>query len=234
MAKKTRATVRPSGSVDPAVSGTLRIIGGTLRGRPIVYTGDPRTRPMKQRVREAVFNLVGRRVVGTHALDLFAGTGALAWEALSRGAVRATLIERHFPTVRVIRQNAAALGLTDRVSVVAGDSFVWARQLAATPPLSAPAPPWLVFCAPPYRLYSEQAADLAALLTELAARAPAHSVLVVEADQRLDPATLPQAFQWQVRAYSPAIIAIGTRQDAALDTASSPPAQPPPANPEPG
>ncbi|MCU0960290.1 MAG: RsmD family RNA methyltransferase [Pirellulaceae bacterium] len=194
---------------DSAVSGTLRIIGGSLRGRPIAYTGDPRTRPMKQRVREAVFNLVGHRVVGTHALDLFAGTGALAWEALSRGAVRATLIERHFPTVRLIRQNAAALGLADRVSVVAGDAFVWAPQLPATPPLCEAALPWLLFCAPPYSLYVGEAPALMALLSALASRAPNQSVFVVEADERFDPALLPASCQWDIRGYPPAVIAVG-------------------------
>jgi 16S rRNA (guanine966-N2)-methyltransferase len=100
------------------VTGTLRVIGGTLRGRLIAYSGELCTRPMKQRVREAMFNLLGPRVVGTQVFDLFAGTGALAWEALSRGAQRATLIERHFPTTRLIRENATSLGLTDRIDVV--------------------------------------------------------------------------------------------------------------------
>src|SRR5690349_8416360 len=54
----------------------VRIIGGTMRGRTIEYSGDPRTRPMKDRTREAVYNLVGPSVKGTHAIDLFAGTGA--------------------------------------------------------------------------------------------------------------------------------------------------------------
>ena len=76
----------------------LRIVGGKLRGRPLAYSGDQRTRPMKDRVREAVFNLLGPAVVGSHAIDLFAGTGALGLEAISRGAVRATFLERHLPT----------------------------------------------------------------------------------------------------------------------------------------
>jgi 16S rRNA (guanine966-N2)-methyltransferase len=56
----------------------LRVIGGSYRGRRLHYTGDFRTRPMKDRLREAVFNLLGREVAGKHAIDLFAGTGALA------------------------------------------------------------------------------------------------------------------------------------------------------------
>ncbi len=96
--------VRTPRSQEP--SGTLRVIGGTLRGQPIRYLGDPRTRPMKQRVREAAFNLLGSLVEGAHVLDLFAGTGALTWEAISRGARSATLLERHFPSARLVQQNA--------------------------------------------------------------------------------------------------------------------------------
>lgn len=209
MARRERAQARQSAHPDPAVSGTLRVIGGTLRGRSIAYSGDPRTRPMKQRVREAVFNLVGDRVVGTHVLDLFAGTGALAWEALSRGAVRATLIERHFPTVRLLRQNAEALGVSDRVSIVAGDAFVWAPRVAAESPLCGAVPPWLLFCAPPYNLYVNQAPALVALLSALASRAPNQSVLLVEADERFDTTMLPAACLWDIRGYPPAVIAVG-------------------------
>ena len=68
--------------------GKLRIIGGKFRGRQIEYSGDPVTRPMKDITREACFNLVGAYVDGKAAFDLFAGTGAIGLEALSRGATR--------------------------------------------------------------------------------------------------------------------------------------------------
>ena len=71
----------------------LRIIGGKYGGRQIQYSGEQRTRPMKNRVREAMFNLVGPWVKGTYTIDLFAGTGAVGLESVSRGSVGATLIE---------------------------------------------------------------------------------------------------------------------------------------------
>ncbi len=80
---------------------------------------------MKDRLREAVFNLIGPGIQGKHALDLFAGTGALGLEALSRGAAQATLVEQHHPTVAVIRENVAALGVQDQTEVVVGNVFVW-------------------------------------------------------------------------------------------------------------
>src|SRR5262245_28662629 len=107
--KKPKPETQSKSVPDAAVDTPPRIIGGKLRGRKLIYTGDPRTRPMKERVREAIFNLIGVAVRDRHAIDLFAGTGALGLEAISRGAGSATLVERHFPTAGVIKQNAAAL-----------------------------------------------------------------------------------------------------------------------------
>ena len=82
---------------DPGRDTELRIIGGHFRGRKLRYHGDPVVRPMKHRVREAIFNLISTEAAGRHVIDLFAGTGALGIEALSRGATSATFIERHVP-----------------------------------------------------------------------------------------------------------------------------------------
>jgi 16S rRNA (guanine966-N2)-methyltransferase len=124
--KKPNVTAggRMSGGVVRPAAG-LRIIGGQFRGRRLNYSGDLRTRPMKDRLREAIFNLIGPAIRGKHAIDLFAGTGALALEAISRGADRATLIEQHNPTADIIRRNIAELGLEERAEVVVGNTFIW-------------------------------------------------------------------------------------------------------------
>ena len=174
-----------------------------MRGRRLAYSGQAHIRPMKERVREAVFNLVGPAVVGSHAVDLFAGTGALGLEALSRGARRATFVERHFPTADLVRQNAAALGVADRVQIEPADAIIWVagNHLAADTP-------WVVFCSPPYVLYNQREADLLAMLGSLVERAPPASTLVVEADERFDMSCLPRAEEWDVRRYPPAVVAI--------------------------
>src|SRR5262245_175776 len=128
MKRHSPRQLHPSSQPDEGPVVGLRIIGGTLRGRRLQYSGDLRTRPMKDRVREALFNLLGPGVKGSHAIDLFAGTGALGLEAISRGAARATLIERHLPTTRLIEQNAAALGVANQIEVVFSDAFLWARR----------------------------------------------------------------------------------------------------------
>jgi len=157
---------------------------------------------MKDRVRETLFDLVGRAVEGAIALDLFAGTGALGFEALSRGAAQAVFVERHFPTVDALRRSARELGVADRSDIRAGDVLVWARRL---PPLPTSAP-WLVFVSPPWPLFADRSPDLVALVTVLLAAAPAGSVVVVESDAGWDPTVLPDPASWEQRGLPPAIL----------------------------
>ena len=192
-----------AGPLPPRAAAALRIIGGRLRGSKLRWSGDPRTRPMKDRVREAIFNLLGPAVEGKHVVDLFAGTGALALEALSRGAAGATLIERHYPTAGVIRGNVAALGLDDQCEVVTADTFIWARRRVPLPPAA-----WLVFSSPPYCFYEERRRDMLDLLEGVHDRAPRGSLLVVEADGRFDFCQLPHGSDWDVRAYPPAVVGV--------------------------
>jgi len=181
----------------------LRIIGGTLRGRKLQYSGDLRTRPMKDRVREAVFNLIGPRIVGAHAIDLFAGTGALGLEAISRGAARATFIERHLPTLELLKQNAAALGVAERCTANFGDAFLWTGAF-----VPAGGTPLVVFCSPPYDFYDFRREEMLQLIGRFEQIAPSESVLVVEADARWDFGQLPQPEAWDVREYPPAFVGI--------------------------
>ena len=157
-------------------SRRLRIIGGEFRHRHLHYSGDLRTRPMKDRLREAIFNLIGPEIRGKQAIDLFAGTGALGLEAISRGAARATLIEQHHPTAELIRQNIAELGLEERADVAVGNTFIWwklqnKRQGNATGFRFDDAP-WAVFCSPPYDFYVERTDEMLELLTALIRAAP--------------------------------------------------------------
>src|SRR5687768_2482015 len=133
-----------------------------MRGRRLAYLVDPRTRPMKERVREAVFNLLGPGVAGKHAMDLFAGTGALGFEAISRGAASATFVERHFPTAAGIKKNAEGLEIADQCTVLPANTLLWAKRLPELPAI-----PWVVFCSPPYELYVSQTAEMLALIGQL-------------------------------------------------------------------
>ena len=158
---------------------------------------------MKDRVREAVFNLIGPAIRGTHAVDLFAGTGALGLEAISRGAARATFIEQHFPTAAIVRQNIASLGVEGRCEVITANVLLWAErnQLPRTTP-------WTVFSSPPYDFYVDRLEAMLAMLNRLLDQMPLESSLVVEADERFDFALLPEPRSWDVRSYPPAIVGI--------------------------
>ena len=202
----TKRDRKPKANPTDHVAG-LRIVGGRFRGRKLHYSGDLRTRPMKDRLREAIFNLIGPAIRGKHALDLFAGTGALALEAISRGAERATLIEQHYPTAGIIRENIATLGLDEQTEVVPGNVFIWFRRGFA--PHGAP---WAVFCSPPYDFYLSRAEEMLEMIAGLIQSAPAESVFVVEADARFDFQTLPDPQAWDVRPYPPAVVGIYRKQ----------------------
>lgn len=189
-------------------SSAPRIIGGDLRGRRLEFTPDPRTRPMKDRVRETLFDLVGTRVKGAIALDLFAGSGAIGFEALSRGASRAVFVERHFPTADALRRSARALGVADRADVRSGDVLLWAKKLPTAPaPLPTDAP-WLVFVSPPWEFFQTRPADVIALVTALERAAPPGSTFVVEADTGFDPGLLPGPESWDIRPIPPAVLCL--------------------------
>jgi 16S rRNA (guanine966-N2)-methyltransferase len=154
----------------------VRIVGGNLRGRVLRAPGGAATRPTSEKVREAVFNILGS-VEGDHVLDLFAGSGALGIEALARGATHATFVEVARPALTAIRGNLRELGLEDRATVVPGDAVAAAAR-------HEPARPWrLVFVDPPYR------SDLAtrAVLALPSERLAAEAVIVIEHDRRSAP-----------------------------------------------
>lgn len=98
-----------------------RIIAGTARGRRLATPKGLSTRPTSEKVRGAVFNLLGQFFEGGAVLDLYAGSGALALEALSRGCERAVCVEGERAAAEVIRKNAEGIGFGERVEVLRGD-----------------------------------------------------------------------------------------------------------------
>lgn len=203
MAKQQQHAARhPEKSGDRGEVVGLRIIGGSMRGRKIEYSGDLRTRPMKDRVRQAVFDLLGP-VKGHHAIDLFAGTGALGLEALSRGASQATFLERHLPTSKIIERNLVQLGLIQVAKVQFGDAFHWTSAFSTDG-----STPLTLFCSPPYDFYVDRRDEMLGLIAKWVAVAPPGSQIVVEADERFDMAILPEHDTWDVRTYLPAVVAV--------------------------
>ncbi len=154
----------------------MRIVGGTLGGRVIRAPAGAATRPTSEKVRQAIFNILPD-LEGGHVLDLFAGSGALGLEALSRGAAHVTFVDAAKPALAAVRANLDALGVADRATVIAGDAVAAAAR-------QVPGEPWrVVFVDPPYR------SDLAVRATgaiPLAHLAPG-AVIVIEHDRRNPP-----------------------------------------------
>jgi 16S rRNA (guanine966-N2)-methyltransferase len=109
----------------------MRVVAGELRGRRIEAPPGGDTRPTTDKVREAVFNALGSidLVRDAGVADLFAGSGALGIEALSRGAAHCTFVERDRQALRILRENLDRLGLSDRSTIVAGDAVARAHAL---------------------------------------------------------------------------------------------------------
>ena len=126
----------------------VRIVGGEHKGRRLQAPKGRIARPTSDRAREAIFNVLAHGLAfdfsGAHVLDLFAGTGALGLEALSRGASHAAFVDANQPALDCIRQNAATMGVTAQTTIVKGDAVRW----------RSPEPEnilELVFLDPPYR-----------------------------------------------------------------------------------
>lgn len=99
----------------------MRIIGGELKSRKILFPKTRLTRPMTDRSKETIFNILGSLVNGKRVLDLYAGSGSLGLEALSRGALEVTFVDRADWATRVIRKNLDLLNLTRKAEILEGD-----------------------------------------------------------------------------------------------------------------
>jgi 16S rRNA (guanine(966)-N(2))-methyltransferase RsmD len=123
----------------------MRVIGGEFRRRTLKSLPGMDVRPTPDRLREALFNVLAPRIEGVVFADLYAGTGAVGIEALSRGAAKAIFVEQKFAAVRAIRENLRSLEIADRAEVRQGRATAMIPQIAAD----------IVFLDPPYALENE-------------------------------------------------------------------------------
>lgn len=103
----------------------IRVIGGSARGRKLKRVPGSSTRPIGDRVKEALFNILGADIVGLHVLDLFAGTGSVGIEALSRGAASCTFIDLDRKAIQVIHENLSLCGFAGSAKVHQRDAFTY-------------------------------------------------------------------------------------------------------------
>ncbi len=127
MGPRQRAKSRPGGQPAAAAANRVRIIGGEWRSRILSFPDSAGLRPTADRVRETVFNWLGQTLEGKRCLDLFAGSGALGFEALSRHAQHVTLVEKNPRVHAALKENAARLG-AQRLLLVNADGLSWLQQ----------------------------------------------------------------------------------------------------------
>ncbi len=180
----------------------MRVVAGTARGRRLEAPPGSSVRPTTDRVRESVFNSLGSSglVVDAAVLDLFAGTGALGIEALSRGARRATFVERDRVAADTVRANLERTGLADRSQVVGVDAIEFVRRTASA---GADDPYDLVLLDPPYAFDGWPA-----LLAAVGTRWPGACV-VAESDRPLGDAVTDSSERLvTVRRYGTTVVTI--------------------------
>ena len=181
----------------------LRVIGGTVGGRKLVA---PRTdvRPTTDRVKEALFNVLARDVVDARVLDLFAGTGALGIEALSRGAAHAVFVDDDRLAVAAVRENLETLGLAGDATVERAPALTFLSRAAPRAPFD------LVLVDPPYGV---PAAELDAVLVALAAPGwlADGSTVVVERARVAGAPALPGGWETRFeRSYGDTLLLVAT------------------------
>jgi len=173
----------------------VRITGGRLAGRRLLV---PRrdVRPTADRVRESLFARLGD-LAGRRVLDLFAGSGALGFEALSRGAASVVFVDRSPAVIETLGDNAAALGVTGAVALRRGEASAVLGRLAGTPPFD------LVFLDPPYA--GDRLAVALRVLAESRLLAPG-ALVVAESDRRHPPAPVKGLAAIDERRYGETLI----------------------------
>lgn len=179
----------------------MRVIAGTARGCRLVAPPGERVRPTADRVKEALFSSVQPRLRGASVGDLYAGSGALGIEALSRGARHATFVEQARPALAVLRTNLATTRLAEHATVVASD----VRRALEVPLPGAPFD--LVLLDPPYDVAQE---ELAAVLAALRPQLAAGGLVVVERGRRGRPPAWPAGvLPGRVRRYGDTVLHAG-------------------------
>ena len=174
----------------------VRIIAGELRGRRLLAPEGDATRPITDRVKQSLFDILQPSIAEAEVFDLFAGTGSMGLECLSRGAKRATFFEADRSAIARLRSNIADLSVEARSRVIAGDLFRWFERTAKAGGESAD----LIFLDPPYRFLRERAEEIRQLAGRLAGCLRPEGTVIFRHDAA-DRLELPPLTRYDERVY---------------------------------
>jgi 16S rRNA (guanine966-N2)-methyltransferase len=185
----------------------LRIVSGSLRGRKVIFTVQPNLRPTPDMVRQALFSILGNAVPDRPFFDVFAGTGVIGMEAISRGASRVTFVERDFRVAVEIEHHLKEFRVADRAVIARADVYRWGERW------EAPAEAVNVFFSPPFADYQRRPADFLALVGQVRQKVALGSVLVVQSERGAIEDAETTFADWEVRRYGRNELMIWVRED---------------------
>ena len=192
----------------------MRVIAGEFRGRNLLAPASDVTRPVTDRVKQSVFDILSPYMDDAVVYDCFAGTGSMGLECLSRGASHATFFEADRSAVERLRRNIGTLKVEARSTVVSTDLFKW--FITARRPGTRPAD--LIFLDPPYRFLNERPEELRRLAESMATRHLAPEGLVIFRHDAKDSLALPALQVKDIREYGSMtveLLGLPTNADAA-------------------
>lgn len=184
----------------------LRIVAGSLRGRKLTCSVNPNLRPTPQMVREALFSILGNAVPDHPFFDVFAGTGVVGLEALSRGASAVTFVERDFRLLAELERNIRAFGVADAATVVRTDVYRWIEHWQPPPE------PVTIFLSPPFADFERRPEEMLRLIAAIQDRVHPGSVLVLQAERAPVLDELPHRPAWDERRYGRNLLLIWVKE----------------------
>jgi 16S rRNA (guanine966-N2)-methyltransferase len=184
----------------------IRIVAGSLRGRKLTCTVNPNLRPTPQRVREALFSILGNAVPDRPFFDIFAGTGVVGLEAISRGASSVTFIERDFRLIGDLERHIDEFGVGEQARIARIDVYRWIERW------QAPREPIAVFLSPPFRDFEQRLDELINLIAQLQERVHPGSVIVLQAESNAPLDELPARADWDQRRYGRNVLLIWVKE----------------------
>jgi 16S rRNA (guanine(966)-N(2))-methyltransferase RsmD len=185
----------------------IRIVAGSLRGRKLTCTVNANLRPTPQMVREALFSILGNAVPDRPFFDVFAGTGIVGLEAISRGASSVTFIERDFRLINDLERHIDTFDVGEQARIARTDVYRWIERW------QAPDEPVTIFLSPPFRDFEARLDELLGVIAALQQRVRAGSVIVLQAESHALLDELPLRTEWDERRYGRNHLLIWVKND---------------------
>ena len=184
----------------------IRIVAGSLRGRKLTCTVNANLRPTPQRVRESLFSILGNAVPERPFVDIFAGTGVVGLEAISRGASSVTFIERDFRLIGDLERHINEFGIGEQARIARTDVYRWIERW------QAPDGPVSLFLSPPFRDFEHRLDELLNVIAQLQQRVSPGSVIVLQAESKAPLDELPARLEWDERRYGRNVLLIWVKK----------------------